>query len=99
MFFFCLCVCLFVDCCCFFLQICDFGMTRDLQESSYYISRGGKIPVKWTAPEVGIPSVGCIHVSILVPSLHSAACNSAINVASVHHTVASTVQFCNERYK
>ena len=59
--FFCLFVCLFV-----FLQISDFGMARDLEESSYYISRGGKIPVKWTAPEVGIPSVGYIPVSILV---------------------------------
>ena len=35
-----------------FLQISDFGMARDLEESNYYISQGGKIPVKWTAPEV-----------------------------------------------
>ena len=27
-------------------------MTRDLDEGSYYVSRGGQIPVKWTAPEV-----------------------------------------------
>ena len=27
-------------------------MSRDLQEN-YYVSHGGKIPVKWTAPEVG----------------------------------------------
>ena len=33
------------------LQIADFGMSRDLQEN-YYVSHGGKIPVKWTAPEV-----------------------------------------------
>ena len=36
----------------FFLQIGDFGMARDLEESNYYIAHGGKIPVKWTAPEV-----------------------------------------------
>ena len=36
-----------------FLQISDFGMARDLEESNYYISHGGKIPLKWTAPEVG----------------------------------------------
>ena len=34
-------------------QISDFGMARDLEESNYYISHGGKIPLKWTAPEVG----------------------------------------------
>jgi len=27
-------------------------MARDLDESSYYVSHGGKVPVKWTAPEV-----------------------------------------------
>ena len=36
------------------LQIADFGMSRDLEDSAYYVStHGGKIPVKWTAPEVG----------------------------------------------
>ena len=33
-------------------QIADFGMSRDLADETYYISRGGKIPIKWTAPEV-----------------------------------------------
>ena len=36
----------------FFWQIADFGMSRDLADESYYVSHGGKIPVKWTAPEV-----------------------------------------------
>ena len=35
-------------------QIADFGMSRDLMDESYYVSHGGKIPVKWTAPEVGV---------------------------------------------
>ena len=35
------------------LQIADFGMSRDLIDHNYYITSGGKIPVKWTAPEVG----------------------------------------------
>ena len=26
-------------------------MSRALQDADYYVSRGGKIPVKWTAPE------------------------------------------------
>jgi len=33
-------------------QIADFGMSRDLLDQSYYTISGGKIPVKWTAPEV-----------------------------------------------
>ena len=26
-------------------------MSRDLADDTYYVSHGGKIPVKWTAPE------------------------------------------------
>ena len=26
-------------------------MSRDLADETYYMSHGGKIPVKWTAPE------------------------------------------------
>lgn len=33
-------------------QIGDFGMSRDLANNMYYHSKGGKIPVRWTAPEV-----------------------------------------------
>ena len=29
-------------------------MSRDLTNDNYYITSGGKIPVKWTAPEVCI---------------------------------------------
>ena len=32
-------------------QVADFGMSRDLDDENYYISHGGQIPVKWTAPE------------------------------------------------
>lgn len=27
-------------------------MSRDLLDDNYYVSHGGKVPVKWTAPEV-----------------------------------------------
>ena len=37
-----------------YVQIADFGMSRDLISDNYYITSGGKIPVKWTAPEVCI---------------------------------------------
>ena len=32
-------------------KIADFGLSRDLMKENYYISHGGKVPVKWTAPE------------------------------------------------
>ncbi|XP_065904641.1 uncharacterized protein [Dysidea avara] len=32
-------------------KIADFGMSRDLLDENYYITSGGRIPVKWTAPE------------------------------------------------
>ena len=34
-------------------------MTRDLMNEDYYVSGGGQIPVKWTAPEVHAASVLC----------------------------------------
>ena len=34
------------------IQVADFGMSRDLEENNYYVSQGGLIPIKWTAPEV-----------------------------------------------
>ena len=37
---------------CIKIQIADFGMARDVTDDIYYVSTGGKIPVKWTAPEV-----------------------------------------------
>ena len=32
-------------------QIADFGLSRLLQDEDFYTSHGGKVPVKWTAPE------------------------------------------------
>ncbi len=32
-----------------FLQVTDFGMSREISE--YYVAKGGVVPVKWTAPE------------------------------------------------
>ncbi|XP_065899943.1 uncharacterized protein [Dysidea avara] len=32
-------------------KIADFGMARDMEDDTYYITSGGKIPIKWTAPE------------------------------------------------
>ena len=45
------------------MQIADFGMSRELMDESYYVSHGGKVPVKWTAPEVCIID---IHVIMML---------------------------------
>ena len=38
----------------YLMQIADFGMSRDLSDGDYYVSHGGMVPVRWTAPEVNI---------------------------------------------
>ena len=51
---------------------------------NYYISHGGKIPVKWTAPEVG-PYIGRNRISLLVSqsqALHYKKYSSASDVWS-----------------
>ena len=45
---------------CLYFQIGDFGLARDLGGEDVYLSRGGKIPIKWTAPEVS--SIDSLHV-------------------------------------
>ena len=61
-------------------QIGDFGLARDLGGEDLYQSRGGKIPVKWTAPEVSLSSHEhrkfhssmflCVHIGAAVSTLH-----------------------------
>ena len=33
-------------------QIADFGMARDVADDNYYVTTGGKIPLRWTSIEV-----------------------------------------------
>ena len=41
-------------------------MARDLEEENYYVSHGGQVPVKWTAPEVNIYMlIVCTVVAIM----------------------------------
>lgn len=54
------------------LQISDFGMSRDLQDEDYYTSNGGKIPIKWTAPEVCESYIWSNSMLTLVPFRHQA---------------------------
>ena len=40
-------------------------------DESYYVSHGGKIPVKWTAPEVCFKVFICMCItSYFVPQMH-----------------------------
>ena len=45
-------------------------MARDVGDDSYYITSGGKIPVKWTAPEVRFIMktyhIGCLKYFIVL---------------------------------
>ena len=45
-------------------------MARDLMDENYYISGGGMIPIKWTAPEVS-----CVwktlYISVLVTHIQT----------------------------
>ena len=47
-------------------KIADFGLARDLEQENVYITTGGKIPVKWTAPEVCVHLVN--HFCIYLPT-------------------------------
>ena len=46
------------------LKIADFGMSRDLENENYYTSRGGMVPMKWTAIEVSYCLCG-MHMSVI----------------------------------
>jgi len=50
-------------------KIADFGMSRDLLDENYYITSGGKIPVKWTAPEV-IRKAIAVNINMFTGFLH-----------------------------
>ena len=43
-----------ITCAFYHTQIADFGMARDVADDNYYVTTGGKIPVRWTSPEVHI---------------------------------------------
>ncbi|XP_062503048.1 uncharacterized protein LOC134180007 isoform X2 [Corticium candelabrum] len=32
-------------------KVADFGMTRDVSDDNYYVTKGGKVPIRWCAPE------------------------------------------------
>ena len=69
---------------CSIIQIADFGMSRDLMNESYYTSHGGKIPIKWTAPEVFTNSSTIIIACsiIILQALHYKKYSTASDVWS-----------------
>ena len=53
----------------FLFQVGDVGMARDLEEDSCYMSKGGLIPVRWTAPEVRILKTKLAAVNLMTYTL------------------------------
>jgi len=49
----------------FLFQIADFGMSRELMDEDCYVSHGGKVPIRWTAPEVCLSKGKYLHISHL----------------------------------
>jgi len=33
------------------VKVADFGLSKAVDDSEYFVSNGGKIPIRWTAPE------------------------------------------------
>ena len=70
-------------------QIADFGMSRDLDDDNYYISHGGKIPIKWTSPEVcdwresTVKMISCMLCAWIKVTLHATV---TFNFVCICHT-------------
>ena len=47
-------------------KIADFGMARDVADDTYYVTTDGKIPLKWTAPEVC--NLLCVVLKCFIPT-------------------------------
>ena len=47
-------------------QIGDFGMARDVSDDNYYVTKGGKVPIRWCAPEVHFfyPLIQCMLTTL-----------------------------------
>jgi len=41
-------------------------MSKKLDETEYYVTSGGKVPVKWTAPEVCVQLHSVYHANALL---------------------------------
>ena len=58
-------------------------MARDITDDNFYVASGGKVPVKWTAPEVFITYVHSYIISCIVAQL-----------CTYMHTYIHTVAIC-----
>ena len=78
-------------------------MARDVTDDTYYVSSGGKVPVKWTAPEVTIYQclsmthrVNCDSVMYLLLNAFICKLYLAIHVAKAPLHVYVYERICQE---
>ena len=49
----------------YLFQIADFGLSKKLaDDTEYYVTSGGLVPLKWTAPEVSVLYMHTIMLSL-----------------------------------
>ena len=68
------------------MQIADFGMSRDLDDEDYYMSQGGMIPIKWTAPEVILVRKINIGVPLLLSTCTCTLLSKGSQLQKVFHS-------------
>ena len=52
----------------YLLQIADFGLSKKLaDDAEYYVTSGGLVPLKWTAPEVLVLYIQAHHSAVFKP--------------------------------
>jgi hypothetical protein len=77
-------------------QVSDFGLSRESTSDTYYISKGGALPVRWCAPEVSART----HTHLVVRSLRAFCFGPPrywSNASSRRRRTCGRLAFCSTR--